>query len=104
MNATTFTKTVSLLIVGLGLAVNGYSQSWITNGLVAYYPFDGNANDASGNGNNGTVYGATLTADRFGVQGKAMAFNGTNQHVQAPHQAYLNFPAGDFTVICSRNS
>jgi hypothetical protein len=30
-------------------------------GLVAYYPFNGNANDASGNGNNGTVYGATLT-------------------------------------------
>jgi hypothetical protein len=32
-----------------------------TNGLVAYYPFNGNANDESGNGNNGVVYGATLT-------------------------------------------
>lgn len=37
-----------------------------TNGLVAYYPFNGDANDASGNGNNGTVSGATLTTDRNG--------------------------------------
>ena len=37
-------------------------------GLVAYYPFNGNANDASVNGNNGTVNGATLDVDRFGNQ------------------------------------
>jgi hypothetical protein len=37
-----------------------------TSGLVASFPFTGNANDASGNGNNGTVTGATLTTDRFG--------------------------------------
>ena len=32
-----------------GLAVCGYSQTFLTNGLVTYYPFSGNANDASGN-------------------------------------------------------
>jgi len=37
----------------------------LRSGLVAYYPFCGNANDVSGNGNNGTVNGATLTTDRF---------------------------------------
>jgi len=37
------------------------------SGFVAYYPFNGNANDESGNGNNGTVNGATLTTDRKGV-------------------------------------
>ena len=63
--------------MGLGLAVNGYSQSFLTNGLVAYYPFNGNANDASGNGNNGTVYGATLTTDRFGNTNQAYLFGGT---------------------------
>ena len=67
--------SVSLLIVGLGLAVNGYSQSFLTNGLVAYYPFNGNANDESGHGNNGTVYGATLTADRFGRANSAYSFD-----------------------------
>jgi hypothetical protein len=30
------------------------------NGLVGWWPFNGNANDESGNGNNGTVNGATL--------------------------------------------
>ena len=65
--------TVSLLIVGLGLAVNGYSQSWLTNGLVAYWPFNGSANDASGNGHNGTVYRATLTTNRFGNANQGLA-------------------------------
>ena len=40
-----------------------------TEGLVAWYPFDGNANDASGHGWNGTVLGPTLDADRFGRPG-----------------------------------
>ena len=35
-----------------------------TDGLVAWYPFNGNANDESGNGNSGTVNGATLTTDK----------------------------------------
>lgn len=47
-----------------------------TENLVAYYPFNGNANDESGNGNNGTVQGATLTADRFGNANKAYRFDG----------------------------
>ena len=47
-------------------------------GLVSYYPFCGNANDESGNGNNGTVNGATLTTDRFGNTNSAYSFNGIN--------------------------
>jgi hypothetical protein len=46
MNCTRIAYMGSLVIVGLGLAVNAYSQSFLTNGLVAYYPFNGNANDA----------------------------------------------------------
>jgi hypothetical protein len=45
-----------------------------TNGLVAYWPFSGNANDLSGNANNGTVSGATLTTDRFGNTNSAYSF------------------------------
>ena len=45
-----------------------------TNGLVAYFPFSGNANDISGNNNNGTVSGATLTLDRNGSTNKAYEF------------------------------
>jgi hypothetical protein len=54
------------LIITCGLAACGYSQSFLTNGLVAYYPFNGNANDASGNGNNGQLTAGTFVSDRFG--------------------------------------
>jgi len=52
-----------------------------TNGLVGWWGFNGNANDASGNGNHGTVYGATLTSDRFGNTNYAYSFNGVNQYI-----------------------
>ena len=44
------------------------------NGLVGWWPFNGNANDESGNGNNGTNNGATLTTDRNGVANQAYMF------------------------------
>jgi hypothetical protein len=43
--------------------------------MIAYYPFNGNANDESGNNNNGTVAGASLTCDRFGNPNSAYSFN-----------------------------
>ncbi len=52
-----------------------------SNGLVGWWPFNGNANDESGNGNNGTVNGATLTADRFGVADKAYSFDGVDDYL-----------------------
>jgi len=52
-----------------------------TNGLVGYWPFNGNANDVSGNGNNGTVNGATLTSDRFGNPNDAYYLNGVSDYI-----------------------
>ncbi len=49
------------------------------DGLVAYYPFNGAANDASGYGHHGTVKGATLTADRFGSANSAYRFDGSSK-------------------------
>jgi len=46
--------------------------------VVAYYPFFGNANDSSGNGNSGTISGATLTTDRFGSANNAYYFDGVD--------------------------
>ena len=48
-----------------------------TNGLVGWWPFNGNVNDESGNGNNGTVSGATLAIDRFGDANSAYNFSAT---------------------------
>ncbi len=60
------------------LLSNIYAQVNLDSGLVTYYPFNGNTNDESGNGNNGTVFGATLTTDRFGNLNKAYAFDGND--------------------------
>ena len=56
----------------------------LTNGLVGYWPFCGNANDDSGNGHNGTVNGATLTTDRFGNINSAYQFNASNGGISVP--------------------
>jgi hypothetical protein len=63
----------------------------LQTGLVAYYPFCGNANDASGNGNHGTVNGATLTIDRFGRVNSAYRFNGTSDFISVADANTLDF-------------
>ena len=70
-----------------------------STGLVGYWPFNGNANDESGNGNNGTVNGATLTTDRLGNANSAYSFNGTTQEIVVPNSPSLNFEtANAFTI------
>ncbi|REG98995.1 RCC1 domain-containing protein [Flavobacterium aquicola] len=54
-----------------------------TNGLLAYYPFTGNANDTSGKGNNGIATDVTLTEDRFGKSNSAYFFNGTSSNIES---------------------
>lgn len=71
-----------------------------TNGLVAYYPFNGNANDESSNGNTGTPYGATLTTDRkTGNLSGAYNFGGFNNSsfIEVPNSNSLQF-TNEFSV------
>jgi hypothetical protein len=69
----------TIAIFGLALFTNAQVPSYIpSNGLVGWWPFNGNANDESLNGNNGTVNGAALTADRYGNTARAYYFNGVN--------------------------
>ena len=69
------------------------SKPGLNFGLVAWYPFDGNASDMSGNGNHGTVNGATLGTDRHGVAGKAYSFDGVDDYIES---------TGDF--VCPKYS
>lgn len=61
----------------------------LADGMVAYYSFCGNANDASANGNNGTVSGAILTTDRYGNANSAYNFNGSTNYIQIPNSTSL---------------
>ena len=61
------------------------------DGLVAWYPFNGNANDESGNGNDGVVNGAVLSADRFNNLIQAYSFDGEND--------FILFPSGSTSVL-----
>jgi uncharacterized protein (TIGR02145 family) len=70
--------------ITLGQSVPSYVP---TNGLVGWWGFNGNAQDGSGNGNHGTVNGATLTTDRFGNPNGAYDFDGNS-----------NISISDFTV------
>jgi hypothetical protein len=66
-------------------------QGRLDAGLLAYYPFDGNLQDASGNANNGRGHGAIPTEDRSGRPASAYLFNGVEDLVTIPHSASLRF-------------
>ena len=68
----------------LWLAVMTSVNAQPTDNVNAYYPFNGNANDVTGNGKNGTVTGATLIADRLGKPNSAYLFNGSNNIIKLP--------------------
>ena len=77
-----------IIAVALFVITQARGQSFLTNALVAYYPFNGNANDASGNGNDGIVQGATLTTNRFGTPNSAYAFDGVQSYIQFPETLF----------------
>jgi len=84
-------KILSIVILLLSSIVHAQVPSYVpTNGLIGYWPFNTNANDESGNGKNGIVTGATLTADRFGNTNAAYNFNGSNQFITCPNISELN--------------
>ena len=71
---------------------NSYNS--LSQGLVAYYPFSGDANDSSGNGNNGIPVSPVLSADRLGAANAAYTFNGTSDRIDLANSAALNMNNG----------
>jgi len=96
-------KQIVTLVLSLFLSTLVYSQSvpsYVpTNGLVGWWGFNGNAQDASGNGNHGTVNGATLTTDRFGNQNGAYSFDGVDDYIFSTNVNGL--PIGNSARTCS---
>ena len=77
----TFPMRLFIFLAGLLVFLSVRIASAVDHGLVACYPFSGTANDLSGHDHHGNVFGATLTADRFGVPGCAFEFNGTTDFI-----------------------
>lgn len=76
-------KIQYLLIFMFLLSCKKYrEQVFISNGLVAYYPFTGNAKDYSGNGNHGQVYGPVLAPDRFNKPNQCYEFDGISTYIK----------------------
>jgi len=100
-NTTNSQRIATLSITGLGLSaktVTVTQQLAIpSEGLIGYFPFNGNANDESGNGNNGTVNGATLSSDRFNKARSAYSFDGINDYISLGQNSILR-PSKEISI------
>ena len=75
------TKKIVLICSLISISTITILSQIPTDGLVGYWPFTENANDESGNNHHGTVYGATLTEDRFGNPNSAYYFDGVDDYI-----------------------
>ncbi len=67
-------------------------------GLIAYYPFNNSAIDATGHGYDGIGTDLTSTADRFGKPNSAYGFNGTSSYIVVQDKQVLRLNNTDFTL------
>ena len=91
--------TIWLMVVVL-LACVACAQANLQDGLIARYSFNSNANDESGNGNNGTVSGATLTTDRFENTNSAYVFDGIDDYIEVPNADGVFNLTESWTLAC----
>jgi hypothetical protein len=113
INDAQITASANLVCVGTAVTITASSTSAtsngtstlpanLQNGLVGYWPFNGNANDASGNNNDGTVNGATLTTDRFGNSNGAYSFDG-NDFIETNRLNFNSFTSSLWLNLTSFN-
>ncbi len=94
--------TFTVRIIAMVLFFCNVSQAQVPGyvplaGLQAWLGMSGNANDASGNGNNATNSGATFIADRNGNPGEAASFNGTSNYMEISTPTFQFSPTGAFS-------
>ena len=88
-------EVLNLYLMSIGFAQIPEYVS--TDGLVAWYPFSGDASDLSEFGNDGAVQGPFLTTDRFGNESSAYGFDGVDDYILIEGSDALEFEDGDFT-------
>lgn len=92
----TMRKLVLALIILLPFIAKPQISS---NGLVLYLPFNGDANDISGNNYNGIVNGATLTNGLNNEPNSAYYFDGISNSIIIPNVSKLDGPLKAFTIL-----
>jgi hypothetical protein len=88
-------------VTSLAQTVPNYVPS---NGLVGWWPFNGNAIDESINTNDGTVNGATLTTDRFGSANSAYSFDGITNYINCGNNPNLQLNNFTFSLWANLDS
>ena len=90
-------KKILLVAIALFTTISTFAQA-PTNGLVSYYPFNGNANDVSGNGNHGVLQnGIAFGNDRFGGSNRAALFDGMDDYITINNSELLQNPSSFLT-------
>lgn len=89
MKITFFTHLMMAFFTIVPCIIN--AQLSLTEGLVAFYPLDGDARDLSGNCLNGQIYGATADVGVDGIFMKALKFDGIDDYVEIPNNQLFNF-------------
>jgi hypothetical protein len=84
-------KLILITMVATSL-LSGVAFAGLADGLIAYWPFNGNANDVSGNKNHGSVFEATLCESRFGSPDSAYCFDGINDQIDIGNNVKPSFP------------
>ena len=74
-------KTIIVMICSIGISISGELSSSLGDSLVAYYPFNGGANDLTELGNHGIIYGASPAIDRNQIPASAYNFDGIDDYM-----------------------
>jgi hypothetical protein len=89
-------KLIIITVFTFVFFLTGMSEAGLLDGLVAYYKFDGNADDMSVYENDGTISGGVIFAK--GIFNQAACFNGTDGYVEAPHHSALSLEQWSISV------
>lgn len=84
MKKATFTALSLFLLLAMHTVTRSDRLETADPALAAHYPLAGDATDASGNGRDGTVFGAAWTADRFGQAASACTLGGEADYISFP--------------------
>lgn len=88
-------KNLLIISVLIWLTPNLIFSQVITNGLIGYWPFSGNANDLISN-NNGNI-GAASSADKYGNSNSAYSFDGVDDGISIPYNSILDMALNDMS-------